>query len=96
MAAVILASGKKGRRFALPHSRVLIHQPMGGVQGQASDIEIHAREILLLRERINQILSSHTDQPIDKIKHDTERDYYMSSDEASDYGLIDEVLVNRT
>lgn len=96
MGAVILASGEKGRRYALPHSRVLIHQPLGGVQGQASDIEIHAREILLLRSRLNEILSKHTGQPMDKIKHDTERDYYMSSEEAAKYGLIDEMLVHRS
>jgi ATP-dependent Clp protease protease subunit len=95
MAAVILAAGQKERRFALPHSRVLIHQPMGGVQGQATDIEIHAREILQLRERLNEILSRTTGQPIDKIKHDTERDYYMSSQDACEYGLIDAVLERR-
>ena len=96
MGAVILAAGQKDRRYALPHSRILIHQPLGGVQGQASDIEIHAREILLLRNRLNEILSKHTGQPLDKIKHDTERDYYMSSEQASEYGLIDEVLVHRS
>ncbi len=96
MAAVIMSSGQKGRRFALPHSRILIHQPMGGVEGQATEIEIVAREILLLRERLNDILSKHTGQPIDKIKHDTERDYYMSSEQALKYGLIDEVLVKRS
>jgi len=96
MAAVILSSGEKKRRFALPHSRILIHQPLGGVQGQASDIEIHAREILLLRESLNGILASATGQPIDKIKHDTERDYYMSGTDAKDYGIIDEVLERRT
>ncbi|MBW2262262.1 MAG: ATP-dependent Clp protease proteolytic subunit, partial [Deltaproteobacteria bacterium] len=92
MAAVVLAAGEKKRRFALPHSRVLIHQPMGGVQGQATDIEIHAREILLLRENLNEILHKATGQPIDKIKHDTERDYYMSGADALAYGIIDEVL----
>lgn len=95
MAAVILASGEKKRRFALPHSRVLIHQPMGGVQGQATDIEIHAREILLLRESLNEILHKATGQPIDKIKHDTERDYYMSGPDAKTYGIIDDVLERR-
>jgi ATP-dependent Clp protease protease subunit len=95
MAAVILASGEPKRRFALPHSRVLIHQPMGGVQGQASDIEIHAREILLLRESLNEILHKATGQPIDKIKHDTERDYYMSGHDAKTYGIIDQVLERR-
>jgi ATP-dependent Clp protease protease subunit len=95
MAAVILSSGEPKRRFALPHSRVLIHQPMGGVQGQASDIEIHAREILLLRESLNEILHKATGQPIDKIKHDTERDYYMSGADAKIYGIIDQVLERR-
>jgi ATP-dependent Clp protease protease subunit len=96
MAAVILAAGKQGRRFALPNSRILIHQPMGGVQGQASDIEIHAREILKLRQTLNTILHEATGQPLDKIEHDTERDYYMSSPEARSYGLIDDVLESRT
>ncbi|MBW2278707.1 MAG: ATP-dependent Clp protease proteolytic subunit, partial [Deltaproteobacteria bacterium] len=92
MAAVLLAAGTKGRRSALPNSRVLIHQPMGGVQGQASDIEIHAREILRLRERLNEIVARHTDQDFDKVKHDTDRDYIMTADEALDYGIIDEVM----
>lgn len=95
MAAVILAAGQKKRRFGLPHSRILIHQPMGGVQGQASDIEIHAREILKLRQTLNDILSTTTGQALDKIQHDTERDYYMSSEEAKKYGLIDDVLERR-
>jgi ATP-dependent Clp protease protease subunit len=95
MAAVILAAGQKKRRFGLPHSRILIHQPMGGVQGQASDIEIHAREILKLRQTLNDILSTTTGQALDKIQHDTERDYYMSSEEAKKYGLIDDVLEKR-
>ena len=96
MGAVILTAGHEGRRFALPHSRILIHQPIGGVQGQATDIEIHAREILELRERLNTILHRHTKQDMEKIRHDTERDYYMSSETAKKYGLIDEVLVKRT
>jgi len=95
MGAVLLAAGRKGRRFALPHSRVLIHQPMGGVQGQATDIEIQAREILHLKDCLNDILAEATGQPLDKVKHDTERDYYMSSSEAHDYGIIDEVLAHR-
>jgi ATP-dependent Clp protease protease subunit len=93
MGAVLLASGTKGRRYALPNSRILIHQPLGGVSGQASDIEIHAREILLLRERLNDILAKATGAPLDKIKRDTERDYYMGAGDAKEYGLIDEILV---
>lgn len=93
MGAVLLASGMKGRRYALPNSRILIHQPLGGVSGQASDIEIHAREILLLRERLNDILAKATGAALDKIKRDTERDYYMGAGDAKEYGLIDEILV---
>ena len=93
MAAVLLASGTKGKRRALPHARVLIHQPHGGARGQASDIEIHAREILRLREQVNEVLAGHTGQPIEKIKLDTERDYILAPDEAVEYGLIDEVIV---
>jgi len=93
MAAVLLASGMKGRRYALPNSRILIHQPLGGVSGQASDIEIHAREILMLRERLNDILAKATGASLEKIKRDTERDYFMGSGEAKEYGLIDEILV---
>lgn len=92
IAAVIMCSGTKGKRSALPHSRFLIHQPMGGVSGQAIDIEIHAREIVALREEMNQILSYHTGQPVDKISKDTDRNYWMSSQEAQDYGLIDQVI----
>ncbi len=95
MGAVLLASGSGKRRFALPNSRILIHQPMGGYQGQATDIEIHAREILSLRERLNEILREHTGQDLDKIKKDTERDYYMTSEQARDYGILDEVLNRR-
>jgi ATP-dependent Clp protease, protease subunit len=93
MAAVLLASGERGRRFALPNARVLIHQPHGGMSGQASDIEIHAREILRLRERLNEILVRHTGQPMEKIKSDTDRDCIMTSQEAKGYGLIDEVML---
>ncbi len=96
MGALLLAAGAPGLRFALPHARVLIHQPMGGFQGQATDIDIHAREILKLRETLNQILAEHTGQPLEKIAEDTERDYFMSASEAKDYGLVDEVLTKRT
>jgi len=92
MAAVLLSSGQSGRRMALPHSRVLIHQPLGGVTGQASDIEIHAREILRLRETLNDILAGNTGQPLDKVKGDTDRDYIMTAEEALKYGIIDEVM----
>ncbi|MDD4909790.1 MAG: ATP-dependent Clp endopeptidase proteolytic subunit ClpP [Candidatus Omnitrophica bacterium] len=95
MGAMLLAAGVKGKRYALPHSRVMIHQPWGGVQGQASDISIHAKEILSLKDKINQILSSHTGQPLEKIEKDTDRDYFMSSDEAKKYGLIDEVITHK-
>lgn len=95
MAAVLLAAGAKGKRFALPHSRILIHQPLGGAQGQASDIEIQAREILKLRERLNEILARHTGQSVEKIFKDTDRDNFMSSDDAKTYGLIDEVIDKR-
>ncbi len=92
MAAVLLTSGAAGKRFALPHSNVMIHQPLGGVQGQATEIEIHAREILRLREELNGILSRHSGQPIDKIRHDTERDNFMTAEQALQYGLIDKIL----
>ena len=95
MAAVVLAGGAKGKRHALPHSRMMIHQPMGGSQGQATDIEIQTREILSIRERLNKILASHTKHKLDKIKADTERDNYMTASEAKTYGLIDEVLSTR-
>ena len=95
MGAVLLAGGEKGKRFCLPHSRVMIHQPLGGFQGQATDIEIHAREILLIREKLNQILADHTGQSLDTISQDTDRDNFMSSDDAVAYGLIDEVLSSR-
>jgi len=90
MGAVLLAAGAKGKRFSLPHSRVMIHQPLGGYQGQASDIEIHAKEILKIREQLNQLLADHTGQTIETIDKDTERDNFMSSDQAVEYGLIDE------
>jgi len=95
MGAVILAGGQKEKRHALPHSRVMIHQPMGGSQGQASDIEIHTKEILATRERLNKILSSHTGQTMDTIEKDTDRDNFMSADEATKYGIIDSILEQR-
>ena len=94
-AALILAAGTRGKRLALPSSRVMIHQPMGGAQGQVTDVEIHAREMLKMRERLNQILSQHTGQPLEKIAHDTERDYFMSPEEAREYGLVDRVLTRQ-
>lgn len=95
MGAVLLAAGTKGKRFSLPHSRVMIHQPLGGFQGQASDIEIHAKEILKIREQLNQLLSDHSGQKMETIDADTERDNFMGADEAVKYGLIDEVLESR-
>ena len=95
MGALLLAGGTPGKRLALPHSRIMIHQPAGGFQGQASDIDIHAREILRLRERLNNVLAHHTGQSIETIAADTERDRFMEADEAKDYGLVDEVLSNR-
>jgi ATP-dependent Clp protease protease subunit len=92
MGAFLLTAGTKGKRYALPNARVMIHQPMGGFQGQATEIDIHAREILKIRERLNEIMAKHTGQPLDKIALDTERDYFMSSEEAKRYGLIDEVI----
>ncbi len=92
MGAFLLTAGTKGKRYALPNARVMIHQPMGGFQGQATEIDIHAREILKIRERLNEIMAKHTGQPLDKIAQDTERDYFMSSEEAKRYGLIDEVI----
>lgn len=93
MGALLLAAGTKGKRFALPNARVMIHQPMGGFQGQATEIDIHAREILKIRERLNEIMAKHTEQPLEKIAQDTERDYFMSGEDAKTYGLIDEVIV---
>jgi ATP-dependent Clp protease protease subunit len=95
MGAFLLSAGTKGKRFALPNSKIMIHQPLGGTQGQATDIEIHAREILKTREQLNRILAERSGQPLDKIQNDTERDYYMSADEAATYGLIDKVLDKR-
>lgn len=96
MAAVLLAAGTKGKRYALPHSRVMIHQPMGGAQGQASDIEIQAKEILMLRERINGILAEHTGQKIARIEKDTDRNFFMSAQDAIAYGIIDEIMTRKT
>jgi ATP-dependent Clp protease protease subunit len=95
MGAVLLAGGAKGKRFALPDSRIMIHQPLGGMQGQAADMEIHAREILYTRDRLNEILARHTGQTVDKIKHDTDRDNFMRAEDAAAYGLIDRVLATR-
>jgi ATP-dependent Clp protease protease subunit len=95
MGAVLLAAGAKGKRFALPNSRIMIHQPLGGFQGQATDIEIHTREILDARDRLNKILSDHSGQPIEKIRQDTDRDNFMSGDQAKDYGIVDGVLEKR-
>ncbi|QXP86031.1 ATP-dependent Clp endopeptidase proteolytic subunit ClpP [Methylococcus sp. Mc7] len=95
MGALLLAGGAAGKRYSLPHSRIMIHQPLGGFQGQASDIDIHAREILAVRERLNKILAQHTGQPIEKIQVDTDRDNFMGGNDAVEYGLIDKVLVNR-
>jgi len=93
--AVLLAAGEKGKRFALPNSRIMLHQPAGGAQGQAVDIEIHAREILKIRERLNVILSDHTGQPVETIARDTDRDFFMSAEDTKKYGLIDEILIHR-
>ena len=95
MGAVLLACGAKGKRYALPHARVMIHQPHGGAQGQASDIEIQAREILYMRERLNQILAETTGQPLEKISKDVERDFFMSAEVAKEYGVIDDILNRR-
>ncbi|MEN2998194.1 MAG: ATP-dependent Clp endopeptidase proteolytic subunit ClpP [Brevinematia bacterium] len=95
MAAILLASGTKGKRFALPHSRIMIHQPLGGAQGQATDIEIQAKEILRMRDILNLILAKQTGQPIERVRKDTDRDFYMSPEEAKEYGIIDEILTKR-
>ncbi len=95
MGALLLAAGAKGKRYTLPNARILIHQPMGGFQGQATDIDIHAKEILRLKERLNEILSKHTGQPIDRIQKDTERDFFMGGDEAKAYGIVDHVIEKR-
>ena len=94
MGAVLLSAGTPGKRYALPHARIMIHQPWGGFQGQATDINIQAQEILRLRARIEEILAKHTKQPLDRIKKDTDRDYYMSAEEAKQYGIVDEVVEN--
>ncbi|HON59387.1 MAG TPA: ATP-dependent Clp endopeptidase proteolytic subunit ClpP [Smithella sp.] len=96
MAAILLAAGEKKKRFALPHSRILIHQPLGGFQGQATDIDIQAREILRLKDELNRILSDLTGQPLSKIAKDTDRDYFMNSEQARDYGLIDDIIVRKS
>lgn len=95
MGALLLSAGEKGKRYALPHSRILIHQPLGGFQGQATDIDIQAREILRLKEELNHLLSELTGQPIKKIMNDTERDYYMTGEQAKQYGIIDEIIVKK-
>ena len=95
MGAFLLSAGTKGKRFSLPNSKVMIHQPLGGTRGQATEIEIHAREILKTREQLNRILAENTGQPLEKIQLDTERDYYLSADEAKEYGLIDQVIAKR-
>ena len=95
MGSFLLAAGTKGKRYALPHARVMIHQPLAGFQGQATDIDIHAREILRTRDRLNELLVKHTGQPIERIKLDTERDYFMSAMEAKEYGIIDDVLIQK-
>jgi ATP-dependent Clp protease, protease subunit len=96
MGALLLTGGAKGKRYCLPHSRMMIHQPLGGFQGQASDIDIHAREILLIRDKLNKVLSHHTGQPVEKVAIDTDRDNFLSPEDAVSYGLIDKVLSNRT
>jgi ATP-dependent Clp protease protease subunit len=95
MGALLLAAGEKGRRYVLPNARIMIHQPMGGFQGQASDIEIQSREIMRLKERLNQILARHTGQPLETVTRDSDRDFYMSSEEAVGYGIVDEVVVRK-
>ncbi|MEJ2140776.1 MAG: ATP-dependent Clp endopeptidase proteolytic subunit ClpP [Gammaproteobacteria bacterium] len=95
MGAVLLAGGAKGKRYALPHSRTMIHQPLGGFQGQATDIEIHAKEILEIRERLNKVLAKHTGQPLERIQTDTDRDFFMSAHDSVEYGLIDKVMEAR-
>ena len=95
MGAILLAGGAKGKRYCLPHSRIMIHQPLGGFQGQASDIDIHAREVLKIRDRLNEILASHTGRPKEKVAQDTDRDFFMGGEEAVEYGLVDKVLNRR-
>jgi ATP-dependent Clp protease protease subunit len=95
MGALLLAAGKKGKRYSLPHARIMIHQPLGGVHGQATDIDIQAREILRVRDEVNRILVAHTGQPLEKIQKDTDRDFFMTAEQAREYGIIDEVIVSR-
>src|SRR4030042_3315000 len=95
MAALLLAAGQKGKRFALPHARILIHQPLGGVQGQATDIDIQAKEIIRLKDELNRILAQLTGKPLTKVVNDTERDYFMNSEQAKEYGIIDEIIVRK-
>jgi ATP-dependent Clp protease protease subunit len=95
MGALLLASGAHGKRFSLPHSRIMIHQPIGGFQGQATDIAIHAKEILKLKDTLNQILAKHTGQPLEKIRSDTDRDFFMSGEDAKTYGIVDEVIAKK-
>ena len=95
MGAVLLAAGAKGKRYALPNARIMIHQPMGGFQGQASDVEIHAREMLRMKQDLNRILSAHTGKPIEQVQTDTDRDYFMSGEEARSYGIVDHVIAKR-
>lgn len=95
MGAVLLAAGKAGKRYALPNARIMIHQPMGGFQGQASDVEIHAREMLRVKQELNRILSAHTGKPVEALKTDTDRDYFMSGEEALTYGIVDHVITQR-
>ena len=95
MGAFLLAAGAKEKRYSLPHARILIHQPLGGFQGQATDIDIHAKEILKTRDKLNELLVRHTGQPLDRIRNDTERDYFMGADQAKEYGLIDHVIVHK-
>ncbi|HWI55005.1 MAG TPA: ATP-dependent Clp endopeptidase proteolytic subunit ClpP [Desulfobacteria bacterium] len=95
MGAFLLAAGAAGKRFALPYTRIMIHQPLGGIQGQATEIEIHAREILRMKDVLSKLLAHHTGQPLDRVAQDTERDYFMSAQEAKDYGIVDEVITDR-
>ncbi|KPK42554.1 MAG: hypothetical protein AMJ78_02080 [Omnitrophica WOR_2 bacterium SM23_29] len=95
MGALLLSAGSKGKRYALPHARIMIHQPWGGIQGAAADISIQAKEILRLRDKINELLSKHTGQPLEKIQKDSDRDYFMSAEEAKEYGIIDEVIIGK-
>ncbi len=95
MGAFLLAAGAKGKRYALPHARILIHQPLGGFQGQATDIDIHAKEILRTRDKLNELLAKHTGAPLDRIRHDTERDYFMGPGDAKEYGIIDDVITHK-